>query len=111
MIRVTVNKDSKRMTSFLLEGHAEFAEAGQDLVCAGASAVTFGAINAVEDLLGIELPVEQRGGGGYLRCTLPNLEDKEVDDKVQLIMASMISSLETIQRDYKSYIKITYHKK
>lgn len=111
MIRVTIKKDSRgKITSFLVQGHAQYAEPGQDIVCAGVSAVTIGAINAVEELLGIELPVEERGGGGYLRCLIPNLEDELLDDKLQLIIASMISSLKTIQRDYKSYIKITYKK-
>ena len=30
-----------------MNGHADFAAHGQDLVCAGASAVVFGSINAV----------------------------------------------------------------
>ncbi|WP_243297470.1 ribosomal-processing cysteine protease Prp [Bacillus litorisediminis] len=110
MIKVSINKDSdKRITSFLIQGHAQFAEPGEDIVCAGVSAVSIGSINAVEELLGIELSVEQRGGGGYLRCSVPNLEDKAMDEKLQLLIRSMISSLESIEREYHSYIKITYH--
>ena len=30
-----------------MKGHADFAEHGKDLVCAGASAVSFGAVNAI----------------------------------------------------------------
>ena len=35
-----------------MTGHANFAEHGQDIVCAGASAVAFGALNAVDELNG-----------------------------------------------------------
>ena len=46
---MTINRDANKKVdqSFTMSGHADFAEHGQDLVCAGASAVSFGAINAI----------------------------------------------------------------
>ena len=39
----------------------------KDIVCAGASAVSFGAINAVHALTGVTPEIEQ-GEDGFLRC-------------------------------------------
>ena len=48
MIKVTINRtESGLIQSFTMSGHADFAEHGQDIVCAGVSAVSFGAVNAI----------------------------------------------------------------
>ncbi|RJS59828.1 ribosomal-processing cysteine protease Prp [Bacillus sp. PK3_68] len=110
MIRVDViRQPSGRITSFTMEGHAEFAEHGKDLVCAGATAVSFGALNAILSLTDAKLGIEQGKEGGFLRCLVP--EDLPMDEaeKVQLLLEGMVVSLQTIEREYSKYIKITFH--
>ena len=54
MINITINRNEIGMIqSFTMSGHADFANHGQDIVCAGVSAVSFGSINAVHELTGI----------------------------------------------------------
>lgn len=91
---------------FILSGHAEFDEHGMDIVCAGASAVTFGAVNAVLSLTHIEPQIDQGGDGGYLRVKLPEHLDESTSDKVQLLLEGMLVSLQTIERDYGQYISV-----
>ncbi|MCU9614002.1 ribosomal-processing cysteine protease Prp [Caldibacillus lycopersici] len=111
MIYVTIQQtDEKYIQSFSVEGHANFAKHGSDIVCAGVSAVTFGAINAVEALTNVVPAVEQGGKGGYLQCTVPNNLPKETKDKVQLLLQGMLVALQTIEYDYSEYIKITFKK-
>ncbi|MGG3802770.1 ribosomal-processing cysteine protease Prp [Metabacillus fastidiosus] len=93
--------------SFILSGHADFAKHGEDTVCAGASAVTFGAVNAVLALTKIEPLIEQGEDGGYLRVELPDNLDAPISDKVQLLLEAMLISLQTIERDYGRYIKVS----
>lgn len=107
MIRVNISKHpSGKISSFTMEGHAEFAEHGKDLVCAAATAVSFGALNAILSLTEADLQIDQGEEGGFLRCVVPgNLSENE-QEKVQLLLESMIVSLQTIERDYGEYIKI-----
>ena len=37
-----------------MSGHADFAEKGSDIVCAGASAVSFGIVNAIMSLTDVK---------------------------------------------------------
>ena len=90
-----------------MSGHADFAEHGQDLVCAGASAVSFGAVNAIMELTGIEPEIEQ-GSSGFLKVVFPAGLDEKTDEQVQLLVRGMIVSLKTIEHDYGQYIKITF---
>ncbi|AIY05172.1 hypothetical protein Plano_1207 [Planococcus sp. PAMC 21323] len=107
MILVTVKETSNRISSFEMSGHADYAEHGQDLVCAGASAVSFGAVNAIIELMGIE-PDIQQANSGFLKVSFPSNLDDKTDEQVQLLVRSMIVSLKTIEQDYEEYIKITF---
>ncbi|WP_047984033.1 ribosomal-processing cysteine protease Prp [Ornithinibacillus californiensis] len=106
MIKVIVYRENNQIKSFELSGHAESGPYGYDLVCAGVSAVSFGAVNAVLKLTDIDLEIEQGSEGGYLRVTIPNSVHAELVEKVQLLFEGMIVSLETIEREYKKFITI-----
>ena len=109
MITVTITKDrSDRIQAFEMSGHADFAEYGKDLVCAGASAVSFGAVNAIIALTGITPEIHQGEDGGYLKVDFP--EGEEADYDIQLIVRAMIVSLQTIEQDYGKHIKIIFKK-
>ncbi|MDW0118095.1 ribosomal-processing cysteine protease Prp [Sporosarcina thermotolerans] len=108
MIKIIIDeKQSGRISSFEMKGHADFAEHGKDLVCAGASAVSFGAVNAVIALTGITPDIEQGSDGGYLKVVFP---ETEKDDEIQLIVRAMIVSLQTIEQDYGQHIKLIFNR-
>ena len=111
MIKVTVIRDQSGLIhSFEMKGHANFAEHGQDLVCAGASAVSFGAVNAISVLTKTTPIIKQKGNGGYLYVEVPSIENADKAAQIQLILESMIVSLQTIEQDYEKYIQITFKK-
>ncbi|WP_170007805.1 ribosomal-processing cysteine protease Prp [Bacillus fonticola] len=111
MIAVTVQQRDNRIHSLTLEGHAGFAKHGEDLVCAGVSAVIFGGINAVEELLSVSLQVEQRPNeSGYIRADVPAGLPVDKEANVELLLRSIISSLRTIERDYGKYVSIKISK-
>ncbi|WJY28188.1 ribosomal-processing cysteine protease Prp [Sporosarcina trichiuri] len=106
MIQLRIEKQpSGRITSFEMSGHADYAEHGKDLVCAAASAVSFGAVNALIALTGITPVIEQGDQGGYLKVVLPETGD---DHDQQVIMRAMIVSMETIEQDYGQFIQVSY---
>jgi len=108
MIKIIINEQqSGRISSFEMNGHADFAEHGKDLVCAGASAVSFGAVNAVIALTGITPDIRQGSDGGYLKVNFPVTEK---DEEIQLIVKAMIVSLQTIEQDYGQHIKLIFNR-
>jgi len=102
-----IRDDNEHIVSFMMNGHAEYAEKGQDIVCAGASAVAFGSINAVIALTGVTPAIEQTESG-FLTCTLPKDISDEQFKEAQLLLEGMAVSLQTIERDYGDYIQVTY---
>jgi uncharacterized protein len=108
MINVTIHRKSKSILSFVVSGHAFFADRGKDIVCAGASAVVVGAINSVHAITGVTPEIHQEDG--FLSCKIPDSLDAEKAQKVQLLLEGMVISLQTIEQQYGKNIKITFKK-
>lgn len=107
MIQVTIERANNRIISFEMSGHANSGPYGYDLVCAGASAVSIGMLNAVMELCDVDLQIEQGKGGGYLHVRIPEPLHPETSEKVQLLFEGMIISLKSIELEYGQFIKIT----
>ncbi|HLS35383.1 MAG TPA: ribosomal-processing cysteine protease Prp [Bacillota bacterium] len=106
MVIVNVCKKGNEIEEITISGHAESGPAGYDLVCAGVSAVSFGAINAVYRLANVKLIIEQRKEGGYLHISFPEGLTQSQWEKAQLQLRSMIVSLQTIEEQYSDYIQV-----
>lgn len=106
MIQVTVHYKKNQIEAFSITGHADSGPYGYDLVCAGVSAVSFGAINAVMKLCDTDLEIEQADEGGYLHVSLPGHLLKNEMEKIQLLFEGMIISLKTIEQEYGQFITI-----
>jgi uncharacterized protein len=105
MIRVSIERESSgRIRQFHVEGHAFYDEPGKDIVCAGVSAVTVGTVNAVEALLAIELKARMKHG--MLKVEIPDSGAADTEDKVQLLLESMVVMLQSIAQSYGEYIAL-----
>lgn len=105
MIRILLKRDrSGSIRSFSVEGHAGFAEYGQDIVCAGVSAITVGTVNSAEALLGVQLECEIKDG--LLQASVPGGLEGDKPGKLQLLLESMLVMLRSIEESYGDYIVI-----
>ncbi|MBM7644712.1 uncharacterized protein YsxB (DUF464 family) [Scopulibacillus daqui] len=110
MIKVDVRRNQEgRIHIVTIKGHADAGPHGYDLICAGVSAVSFGSLNAIQSLTGLELNVKQGDQGGFLRCDVPMDIQPEHQEKVQLLLEGMIVSLRTIEASYGEHIQIDDH--
>lgn len=107
MIKVIIHKKEAHIHAFKISGHANSGPYGYDLVCAAVSAVSFGAVNAVAKLCEIDLNIDQADDGGYLFIEIPSSTPFEKKEKASLILEAMLVSLQTIESEYKQFIKIT----
>jgi uncharacterized protein YsxB (DUF464 family) len=110
MIRVTIERLplNEHIHSFKVKGHAMYADPGQDIVCAGVSAVTVGTVNAVEALLGFEMQAHMKDG--FLQAEVPKDLDSQKQEKLQLLLESMVVMLQTIENMYSDYIQVKQSK-
>ena len=98
MISVNVTFIGKDIETLKVSGHAYFANYGKDIVCAGVSAVVTGGINALEDEI---KNVEIINQDNILGVKVINN-----NEKIQIILKTVLIQLQTIEASYKTYIKI-----
>ena len=106
MISVRITRSSKLGTvvGFEIKGHAGYAKRGEDIVCAGVSAVTVGTVNSIEILTGVSMDTSMKNG--FLSGTLGSVDDSDISSKVQLLLESMVVMLNDIAESYGKYIQI-----
>ena len=105
MTRITFYRDSNdKLTGFECKGHAGYAEAGEDIVCAAISILTINFVNSVELLTDSFPEVVEDSDKGYLMVTI-----KEYDkDDVQLLFNSLSLGLDNIREEYPKFFDLTY---
>ena len=99
MIQVNVSSKDSSIILMEVKGHAESAEYGKDLVCAGVSSITTGLLNALDTLCPGTCELELKEG--YV-CIKVN----QITEENQLILKVGKIQLETIEYTNKRFIRI-----
>lgn len=98
MVTIIISRDSKgRIGAFRVEGHAGYGSRGNDIVCAGVSALTQAAVIGLEDYLGLQPQVLIEPG--LLECYL---DDKPMEQgaKIEAILETMLLGLRSMAAQY-----------
>jgi uncharacterized protein YsxB (DUF464 family) len=104
MIQVHVRRDHRgRIRHFSVRGHADFAQHGQDLLCAAISSLVQNGVNAPEALLGVRLPAISEDG--LIESDVPELSG-DLDDKVQLLLESMIYGIRSWAEEFPKHLRV-----
>lgn len=110
MIRVTIyHNDADQCVGFRMEGHAEFAAYGEDIVCSAVSALVINTMNSVGTFTkdNFEDAIHQEEDVVSFEIT-----SKPVSHDAQLLLNSLVLGLESIAKEYgKKYIRLKNKRK
>lgn len=105
MIRILIEREPDgSIRSFTTKGHARYADPGQDIVCAGVSAVTVGTVNAAEAVVGVMLDCQVKDG--FVQAAVPAGLTGDKPERLQLLLESMVVMLRSIEQSYGDYVAI-----
>ena len=107
MIQITIFRNNKNeCMGFQTSGHAEYADPGQDIVCAAVSVLMINTINAIEQFTSDEYTCFSDDEEGILVCNLTDQPSKETD----LLMNTMLLGLKEMASDenYAEYIELSF---
>ncbi len=91
------------LVGFRIRGHAGFAEYGQDIVCAGASAIAQAAVLGLKDTLGSSVSFQREPG--FLEV---HISQESCGTASQAILRALELGLLSISREYSGYVDVTY---
>ena len=103
MIKVLVKQNNNQIVNLSITGHADSGEYGKDLVCAGVSTVGNGAMNmlAKKGFLAKGLGTIEINEG-YI-----NVVVNHTDEVCQVVLETLVVTLETMVESYGRFIKIS----
>ena len=103
MIQVIIQTHNQEYKSVISTGHADYSEAGRDIVCSAASILLINTANSIEKFTDSFLGSDADDG-----VVTIVLKDHPGND-AKLLIDSMILGLESIQKEYgKNYLMIDY---
>ena len=102
---MTIYQDSEQKISrFLMQDHAGYAESGSDIVCAAASALAQNTVNSIEQFTDDAFCVDVDEVSGGLDVRLEPGYSKETE----LLLNSLILGLQGIEEEYMEYIDVIF---
>ncbi|MDD3361033.1 MAG: ribosomal-processing cysteine protease Prp [Hespellia sp.] len=107
MINVTIYKNERHACmGFTAMNHAGYAQAGQDVVCAGASVLMINTMNAIERYTEDEATQVSNEDEALIDFRLK----RKPSHDAELLLKAMILGLEELadNEDYEDYITITF---
>ncbi len=103
MINVTVYRDnSDHYTGFRCNGHAEYAEAGEDIVCSAVSALVINTINAIDAFTEDAYEMGADEESGLIDIGFP----EGLHHDAALLIETMVMGLRSIEEMHSDFIHL-----
>lgn len=105
MVKVTIYKKSNNYVGYELKGHSQFAEQGEDIVCAGVSTLAQSTLIAINELVTEKIKYDVESG--YLKVNYPtDINEKQKAD-VNLLTEAMKLGLREMEKQYGKHMRIS----
>lgn len=105
MIRVVIKRNSEgNIVEFNVKGHADYAEHGQDVVCAAVSALAISSVLGIQEYVKVDCPGKM--SHGKFDCKIPSDISSEKRMQVNAILETMFLGIKKFRGEYSSYIKL-----
>lgn len=105
MITVTFERDQDIIKKVVVSGHGEYADSGEDIVCAGVSILTISILNGLSEVVGLS-DLKRKVDSGYTSFEIPEIKDPLQKLQADTLMDTFHLGLCATEAAYTNYIKI-----
>ena len=106
MTKVTISKRNNKIFEVECDGHTNYGEKGEDIVCASLSSIVQTAVLGLLMIVMIELDMKRDDELGYLRFTLPEKLDETQQIQVSAILDTMLCGISDLYESFSDYIEL-----
>lgn len=106
MTKVTVLKKNNKIFEVECDGHTNYGEKGEDIVCASLSSVVQTAVLGLLLVATIQVKMKRDDDAGYLKFTLPEKLTEEEDVKACAILDTMLCGISDLYESFSDYIEL-----
>ncbi len=106
MIHACFQEQQQSLVGVSICGHAAYADAGQDIVCAAVSILTTTCVNAMESVAGV-VPQLSGGKDGELGAMLPSGLPADKLHDCQVLLRALGQGLTDLSEGYPRYVRLS----
>lgn len=101
-MKIIIYKREDKILGFKIEGHANYADHGEDIVCSAVSVLAQTAIVAIDELTTIKsFDYKVESGDTYIKVPYHLM-----DDKAEVIFETFKIGVKGVKQSYKEYIEL-----
>lgn len=103
--------DKSMFKTFTISGHADYADEGLDIVCAGISATVITSLNLLMKLLKGKFSFTENQEEGFMNFEIINYDiDSKTKSFIDLVVNNLYESLNEISETYPNHLKVKIEK-
>ena len=106
MTHVTILKKDGKIAEVECDGHTNYGEKGEDIVCAALSSVVQTALLGVLVVAGVEAKTTRKDEEGYLKFSLPQDMTEAESDKCETILQTMLCGISDLHIGFSDFIEL-----
>ena len=105
MIKAVLFRDGDSLIGCRIEGHSDWSEEGNDIVCAAVSILGCTCVNALESVCQI-IPDVTENDSGIIAFDLPEITEVE-NEKAQILMGALKQGLKDLQAEFPQNVTLS----
>ena len=106
MTKVTISKKNNKIFEVECDGHTNYGEKGEDIVCASLSSIVQTAVLGLLVIVMIELDMKRDDEQGYLKFTLPENLNETQDIQACAVLDTMLCGISDLYESFSDYIEL-----
>ena len=110
MTKVIVTRKNNKIISFSCDGHTDYGEEGEDIVCAALSSITQTAVLGLMQVAHLPIDYKVDHKNATLSVVLPDKLDAEDRINADMILETMYLGIADLSAEYGRFIQLTNKK-
>ena len=106
MTKVIILKRDNKIFEVECDGHTNYGEKGEDIVCASLSSIVQTAVLGLLMIAELELDMKRDDKRGYLKFTLPEKLNEKQDIQASAILDTMLCGISDLYESFSDYIEL-----
>ena len=106
MTRVSIFRRDNKIFEVECDGHTNYGEKGEDIVCASLSSIVQTAVLGLLMIAELELEMERDDERGYLKFTLPEKLSQKQDIQACAILDTMVCGISDLYESFSDFIEL-----
>ena len=106
MTKVVIKKKNNKIIEVECDGHTNYGEKGEDIVCASLSSIVQTAVLGILMIAELELEMERDDERGYLKFTLPEKLSSKQEIQACAILDTMVCGISDLYESFSDFIEL-----